>query len=189
VAETAPPVFTVTPVDMAFNPVDSSYGDIPFIAPVLRPFGDALSGFQRYSPVIEYFPVVGAPVRAVTDGIVDEIIPDSIYADEYTIVVVAIPESQYLITYHHVVSPTTLVNAAVATGETLGAAGNWSDELARTGLEISVGQNADKRSYCPLDFGDAAFVEHHRQLVNEYIRRGFSPAYDTLCVRDYVTPF
>lgn len=186
---TGPPVFTVTPVDIAFNPADSSYGVIPFIAPVILPFGEPLGGYMEYTRAIEYYPTIGAPVRAVTDGIVDSIIDDQVYPGEYEIQVVSYPESEYLVIYHHVQSLKVLVGSYVDAGDTLGEAGNYSYEVARTGIEVSIGQGSNERAYCPLNFGDSAFVEHHRQLLNEYNRRGFSPAYDTLCLRDYVIPF
>jgi len=157
-----PPVFSETPVDIDYNPDDSSYGDIVFTLPVLTPFGISL-GNERYSKGFEYFTVPGAPVRAVTDGIVDTIIYNEIEGD-YRIEVISSPGAQYLVTYNHVNDVEVLPISRVTPGDTLGEAGNWNNDMRRFLLMVSLGERGNERFYCPLNYGDSAFVAGHRDL-------------------------
>lgn len=184
-----PPIFSVTPVDMS-GPYDvgtKTYGDILMEEPVLIPFGAVLTGNQK-SPAIEYYTVPDAPVRAVCYGRVDAVLDNPVEQGDYEIHVTALPGSAYLIIYDHVLNVTVLEGELVNAGDTLGDAGTWTDTMRRTELQINTGTGSNERSYCPLNFGDSAFVADHIKLLNEYNIRGFSPRYDTLCLEDYVIP-
>jgi len=182
-----PPVFSATPVDIAFDPADSSWGEIVFIAPVLIPFGADI-GNNEYSPGVQYFVAPGARVRAVTEGIVDTVIEDPDYPGDYEIRVVSLPGSEYLVIYKHVGDVAVSEAMAVHPGDTLGRAGSWNDFMSRTMLQITTGEGTNQRSYCPLNYGDSAFVQRHQILLQEYNRRGFDPHYDTLCLKGVITP-
>jgi hypothetical protein len=184
-----PPVFSATPVDIGFRPADSAFGDILFLSPVLRPFGAILppDSLTR-SPGIEYFTRPGAPVRAVTYGIVDTIIENPMEEGDYDIRVVAMPGSDYLIVHRHVLTVSVLAGDQVKAGDTIGTAGTWTDLMRRTGLAVIVGEGNDTRAYCPLNYGDSAFRVDHARLLNEYTRRGFDPPYDTLCLTGPIIP-
>ena len=182
-----PPVFSVTPVDIAFNPADSSFGDVVFQAPVLTPFGAPLPpDFNRFSPAFEYFTVMNAPIRAVTNGVVSSITENPIEEGDYEIRVTCLPGSDYTVIYDHILDVTVLEVSLVAPGDTLGFAGNWNDFMGHVELQVNTGDPGQERAYCPLNFGDSAFKAQHNQLLHEYNRRGFKPSYDTLCLRAFV---
>lgn len=183
-----PPVLSATPVDMVFDPADSSCGDIKFESPVLIPFGAPILPENRPLPAIEYFTIPGAPVRAVTTGIVDTIVESATVPGEYTIVITSLPGTEYQVIYQHVITIDVLAGTRVAPGDTLGEAGVWSDGMRYTALQVTLGEAGNLRSYCPLSFGDSAFVERHDRLLQEYARRGFTPAYDSFCLLDVVSP-
>ena len=189
------PVFSATPVDISgpYDDADSTYGDIKFISPVIVPFGTMIevswvAPAFRLSPAIEYYTIPGAPIIAVTAGIVDTIMDNPIEQGDQEIHIIALPGSDYLIIYDHVLNVTVLESSTVSAGDTIGYAGTWSDNIRRVGLQVNLGEGNDERSYCPLDYGDSAFVEQHRRLLNEYNNRGFTPPYDTLCLSGAVTP-
>lgn len=184
-AAAQPPVFSVTPVDIVYDPSDSSYGDIVFIPPVITPFGYYL-GNNRYMPGIEYFAVIGAPIRSVTDGIVDTIIENPIDGD-YTVFVVCIPGSDYVVIYDHVLDPQVLVASALGPGEIIGLAGNFNLSMGRTIVQVTQGEGNNRRSICPLNFGNEAFNAAHEQLLSEYNRR-FPPGYSSLCLLNIIGP-
>jgi hypothetical protein len=180
-----PPVFSVTPVDIAYDPSDESYGDIAFIQPVITPFGYDL-GNNQHMPGIEYFTVPGAPVRGVTEGIVDTIFENPVEGD-YTVYVVSIPGSDYLVIYDHIIDPAVSVSSFVVPGDTIGQAGNWNDSMRRTILQVTTGEGNDRRSICPLNFGDEAFNAAHSQLLEEYNRR-FPPGHSSFCLLNVIGP-
>lgn len=180
------PVFSATPVDIAYDISDSTFGDMIFVTPVLTPFGASL-GNERYSFGMEYFTVLNAPVRAVTEGIVDTIIENPIVGD-YEVRVVSIPGSDYLVIYDHVLNATVTPASLLMPGDTLGKAGTWNDSTSRTLLSIRTGEGTNERYYCPMSFGDSGFIEQHNALLREYNRLGFQPAYDSLCLRGVMTP-
>lgn len=182
-----PPVFSTTPVNIAFNPADSSWGDIVFVTPVLIPFGASI-GINEYSPGIQYFTVIGARVRAVTEGIVDTVIEDPNYPGDFEIRVVSIPGSDYMVIYQHVSDAAVSEAMSVYPGDTLGWAGAWNDFMSRTMLQVTTGEGIAERSYCPLNYGDSVFKQRHQSLLQEYNRRGFEPYYDTLCLQGVVAP-
>lgn len=183
------PVFSVTPVDISgpYNPADSTYGDIKFIDPVLLPFGAVLD-LHHLSPGIEYYTDTGAAVRAVCNGVVAAIFENPLSEDDYEIHVTALPGSDYTIIYDHILLVNVLESELVYPGDTIGRAGNWTDKMRRTTLQVTVGEGSDTRSYCPLNYGDSAFNASHRKLLQEYNTRGFTPTYDTLCLSGAVTP-
>lgn len=183
------PVFSVTPVDMTgpFDPTDSTFGDIKFIDPVLRPFGAVLN-LHRLSPAIEYYTDTGAAVRAVCEGVVAAILGNPISQGDYEVHVTALPGSDYTIIYDHVLRVNVLKSELVYPGDTIGWAGTWTDKMRRTELQVNVGEGSDTRSYCPLNFGDSSFVALHRGLLQEYNNHGFTPSYDTLCISGPVQP-
>lgn len=185
-----PPVFSVTPVDIAYDPGDSSFGDIMFVSPVLTPFGAVIQGDTTYfSPWFEYFTVPDAPVRAVTGGVVDTIIENPLEEGaDFEVRVVSIPGADYTVVYDHLFSLRVLPGSAVDPGDTIGEAGTWNDTMRRTQLMITAGEGTDRRAYCPLNYGDSSFTEQHRALLSEYNRLGFSPRYDTLCLQGVVRP-
>jgi len=184
-----PPVFSATPVDMAYDPADSSCGDIMFIAPVVTPFGAALPpDYAQTSHFIEYFTVPGAPVRAVTHGTVDTIIENPVEQGDLQIWVVSLPGADYTVIYDHVVNKMVLDGSFVGPDTILGQAGIWNDSMGWVALAVTVGEGADQKWYCPLRFGDSAFVEDHRRLLEEYTRRGFAPEYDSLCLQGVLGP-
>jgi hypothetical protein len=181
-----PPVFSETPVDIAYDPVDSSFGDIIFMAPVLTPFGASI-GNNQYLPGIEYFTVPGAPVLAVTEGIVDTIVENPLIEGDYELRVISIPGSDYTVIYDHILDVAVLQNSQVLPGDTLGQAGNWSDFMRRTILQVTLGEGSDLRSYCPLNFGDSIFNTRHQLLLAEYNRQ-FPPGYSSFCLQSVVGP-
>ncbi len=186
---TEPPVFSATPVDIAFNPDDSTFGDIMFVWPVLTPFGVPIPpDSSRLSASFEYFTIPGAPVRAVTRGVVDTIIENPIEEGDYEIRVASLPGSDYTVVYDHVINLMVLQSSVVDPGDTIGRAGTWNDTMRRTELLVTLGEDADRRAYCPLNYGDSAFIERHMELLHEYNRRGFLPHYDTLCQQGSVGP-
>lgn len=182
-----PPVFSVTPVDIEFNPANTSYGDIIFTAPVLTPFGASI-GNDEYMPGMEYFTRPGAPVRAVTAGIVDAIIENEVEGD-YQIRVVATPGSDYMVIYDHVNDVKVLQISQVLPGDTIGEAGNWNDTMRRFILEVSLGEAPDERFYCPMKYGDSAFAARHNVLLLAYNLWSADSDYDSLCLRDFVIPY
>jgi len=184
-----PPVFSVTPVDIECDPAHSSCGDIMFVSPVLTPFGAVIQGDSAYfSSYFEYYTIPDAPVRAVTHGVVDTIIENPLEQGDYEIRVVSLPGADYTVVYDHVVNLLVLQASLVDPGDTIGRAGTWNETMRRTQLLVTVGEGTDRRAYCPLNFGNSSFVEHHRALLSEYNRRGFTPRYDTLCLRGSVRP-
>ncbi len=178
------PVFSVTPVDISYNPADASYGNIIFEDPVLTPFGASI-GNDQFLPGMEYFTIPGAPVRAVTAGIVDAIIENPIEGD-YQIRVVATPGSDYMIIYDHVNEVNVLQISQVMPGDTLGEAGNWNDTIRRFILSISLGEGANERFYCPINYGDSAFVAQHNELLQAYNTWSPDGDYDSFCLREFV---
>lgn len=184
-----PPVFSATPVDIAFDSADSSYGDIKFESPVLTPFGATVQGDTAYfSPYFEYYTVPDAPVLAVTHGVVDTIIDNPFEEGDFEIRVVSLPGADYTVVYDHVVSLMVLDASLVYPGDTIGRAGTWNETTRRTQLMVTTGEGTDQRAYCPLNYGDSSFVARHQALLAEYNRRGFTPHYDTLCLRGSVRP-
>jgi len=183
------PVFSVTPVDLTgpYDPADSTFGDVKFIDPVLLPFGAVLD-IHHLSPAIEYYTDTGAAVRVVCDGVVAAILENPISEGDYEVHVTALPGSDYTIIYDHILRVNMLKGELVYPGDTIGWAGNWTDKMRRTGLQVNVGEGSDTRSYCPLNFGDSDFLISHRALLQEYTHRGFTPAYDTLCLSSPVRP-
>ena len=182
-----PPVFSVTPVDIAFNPADSSFGDIVFQAPVLIPFGaPLLPDFNRFSPSFEYFTVMNAPIRAVAGGVVSSITENPIEEGGYEIRITCLPGSDYTVIYDHIIDVAVLEVSLVAPGDTLGFAGNWNDFMGHVELQVNTGDPGQERALCPLNFGDSAFKAQHGLLLDEYNRRDFSPKYVTLCMRPFV---
>jgi hypothetical protein len=184
-----PPVFSATPVDIAYDPSDSSFGDIMFESPVLTPFGDTIQGDSlHYAAYIEYYTVPDAPVRAVTRGVVDTIIENPPEQGDYEVRVVSLPGANYTVVYDHVVNLLVLQSSPVNPGDTIGRAGTWDERMRRTQLTVTVGEGTDRRAYCPLNFGDSSFNEQHQSLLAEYNLRGFTPPYDSLCLLGSVRP-
>ena len=183
------PVFSVTPVDMTgpYDPTDSTFGDIKFIDPVILPFGAVLDQ-HSLSPAIEYYTDTGAVVRAVCEGLVSAVIENPFTGGNYEIRVTALPGSDYTIIYDNILRVNVLESQLVYPGDTIGQAGDWTDIMRRTELQVTLGEGNDTRAYCPLNYGDSAFVAAHRALLSEYNNRGFIPAYDTLCLIDVVEP-
>lgn len=184
-----PPVFSVTPVNMSgvFNPADSSLGDIRFSRPVLVPFGVMIDP-ENQSYGFQYITRPGAPVRAVTAGVIDTIITNPPPVDDYTIVIACTPGSDYTLYQDHILNLRVLEHTPVKPGDTLGEAGYWSDSQRRTGLRISVGEGVDMRFHCPLDYSNPSFRDLHVNLLAEYRRLGFTPVYDTLCITGPLQP-
>lgn len=184
-----PPVFSVTPVDMsgAYHPADSTLGDIRFSSPVILPFGGAVDP-DHQSRGIEYYTRLGAPVRAVTAGVIDTIITNPVEQGDYSIVVICTPGSDYTVYQEHIVNLRVLEHTQVGPGDTLGEAGTWSDTMRRTGLKVSLGEGTDTRYYCPLNYGSVSFRDLHVNLLAEYRRLGFTPVYDTLCLSGALLP-
>lgn len=184
-----PPIFSATPVDISgpYDSSDSTFGDIKMVEPVIIPFG-ALLDLHRRSPAIEYYTRPGAAVLAVTKGVVEKILENPPDQGDYEILVTALPGSDYTIIYDHVLNLYVLEDVVVEPGDTLGEAGTWSENMRRTELQVNLGEGTNERSYCPLNFGDSAFVEQHRLLLEEYNNRGFTPTYDTLCLVETVQP-
>lgn len=183
------PIFSVTPVDISgpYLAADSTYGDIKFVLPVIVPFGSSLSG-DRLSPAIEYYTVPGAEVRAITAGVVTAILANPVEEGDYEIQITSLPGSDYLVIYDHVLNVQVQESLPVDPGEILGEAGTWNETMRRTSLQVNIGQNADERSYCPLNYGDSVFVEQHRRLLQEYNSRILIPKYDSLCLSGPVGP-
>ncbi|MEE9443734.1 MAG: hypothetical protein V3V99_13810 [candidate division Zixibacteria bacterium] len=179
------PVFEETPVVIAsqYNDAMKTMGDISFneLSPVFRSFGSLVED-NKLSPYIDYFTVPGAAVKAVTTGIISEIIANPVEEGDFEIRVTALPGSKHTIVYDHVQDVKVLEATRVEPGDTLGVAGTWSDTVRRTGLGIFVGEGADLRWYCPLDYGNSTFKEKHRLLFNQYLSLGKTPAYDSLCI-------
>lgn len=185
---TVPPVFSVTPVDIAYNPDDSSFGDIMFDSesPVLTPFGALIPpGNVVQSTAIEYFTIPGAIVRAVTHGVVDTIIENPDQAD-YEVRIASLPGAQYTVVYNHVLDLWALQGSLVDPGDTIGQAGTWNETTRRTQLQVTIGNGPDRRAYCPLYYGDSSFIALHQQLLAEYNRRGIPPHYDSLCIQGVI---
>jgi len=187
-----PPVFSVTPVDLsgAYDPSDSTLGDIKFIKPVIVPFGALLDQY-RLSPAIEYYTRPEAPVRAVTAGLIEAVTANPPEQGDYEIRITCLPGSDYTVIYDHLLDVIVQAGIRVAPGDTLGTAGTWLDKLRRTELQVNLGDGNNTRSYCPLNYGDSSFVEGHRRLFQEYIARIVLldlPAYDTLCLSGPVIP-
>ena len=184
-----PPVFSMTPVNMSgtFNPADSTLGDIGFSPPVILPFGAAIDP-DHQSRGIEYYTRPGAPVRAVTTGVIDSIITNPVEQGDYSIVIICTPGSDYTVRQEHIVNLRVLAQTPVHPGDTLGEAGTWSDTMRRTGLKVSLGEGTDTRYYCPLNYGSASFDDPHVNLLAEYRRLGFTPVYDTLCLSGALLP-
>lgn len=185
---TVPPVFSVTPVDIAYNPADSSFGDIMFGSgsPVFTPFGALIPPDNVIRSVaFEYFTVPGAVVRAVTHGVVDTIIENPDQAD-YEVRVVSLPGSEYTVVYNHVINLGVLQSSLVDPGDTVGLAGTWNETTRRTQLLVTAGYGTDRRAYCPLNYGDSSFIALHRQLLAEYNRLNIAPHYDSLCLQSVI---
>jgi hypothetical protein len=184
-----PPIFSVTPVDMSgtYTPADSSLGDIRFVAPVIIPFGVMVDQENR-SYGLQYITRPGAPVRAVTAGVIDSIITNPPPAGDYTVVVICTPGSDYTVYQDHILNLQVLAHTAVKPGDTLGEAGTWSDAYRRTAVRVAIGEGSGMRFHCPLDYGNVSFRDLHEALLSEYNRLGFSPAYDTLCTIGPVQP-
>jgi hypothetical protein len=181
------PVFSVTPVDIAYNPLDSSFGDIYFQEPVLLPFGAPI-GNDQYWTAFSYITVPGAPVRAVTEGVVDTVIENPIYPNELEVRVVCLPGSDYVVVYDKILNMAISDADHLMPGDTIGEAGNFADYARETSLRVFTGEGSSLRYYCPLNYGDSAFVARHQALLAEYNRRGFQPQYDSLCLRNFLTP-
>ncbi len=184
-----PPIFSATPVDLSgpYNPADSTFGDIKMVEPVVIPFGAPLDQY-RLSPAIEYYTRPEAPVLAVTRGLVEIISSNLPEWNDYEIRVTSLPGSDYQVIYDHVIDLFVLENAVVEPGDTLGRAGSWTDKVSRTELQINYGEGSNERAYCPLAFGDSAFVAAHQKLIDEYNRLDFAPRYDSICVAGTVVP-
>jgi hypothetical protein len=186
-----PPVFEETPIVIASQYDESmkTLGDISFsgLSPVFRPFGTQIEN-NMLLPYIDYFTVPGAPVRAVTTGIISEIIANPIEEGDFEIRVTAIPGSKHTIVYDHVQDVEVLEATQVDPGDTLGVAGTWSDTVRRTSLGIFVGEGADLRWYCPLNYGNSTFKEKHQLLFNQYRSLSKTPAYDSLCITGPIDP-
>jgi hypothetical protein len=184
-----PPVFSVTPINMsgAYNPADSSLGDIRFSPPVIIPFGTMID-VENQSYGIQYFTRPGASVRAITAGVIDTIITNPPPEEDYTIVVICTPGSDYTLYQDHIVNLRVLAHTPIKPGDTLGEAGSWSDFLRRTGVRVSVGEGSDMRFHCPLDYANGSFRDLHVNLLAEYRRLGFTPVYDTLCITGPLHP-
>ncbi len=183
-----PPELTVTPVDIAYNPDDSTYGDIMFgsDSPVLTPFGALIPpGNIVQSAAFEYFTIPGAVVRAATHGVVDTIIENPDQAD-YEVRVASLPGAEYTVVYNHVVNLAVLQASLVDPGDTIGEAGTWNETTRRTQLLVTTGQGTNRRAYCPLIYGDSSFVARHQQLLHEYNRLNITPHYDTLCLQSVI---
>jgi hypothetical protein len=183
-----PPVFSVTPVAIAFNPADSSFGDIMFDSgsPVITPFGALIPPDNVFrSTSMEYFTIPGAAVRAVTHGVVDTIIENPDQAD-YEVRVASLPGAEYTVVYNHVVNLGILQASLVDPGDTIGEAGTWNQTTRRTQLMVTVGYGTDRRAYCPIRYGDSSFIARHQQLLAEYNRRNISPHYDSLCLQSVI---
>ncbi|MDD4050362.1 MAG: hypothetical protein PHR28_00505 [candidate division Zixibacteria bacterium] len=184
-----PPVFSVTPVNMsgAYNPTDSTLGDILFSRPVILPFGGAVDQYS-VSRGVEYYTRPGAPVRAVTAGVIDTIITNPVEQSDYSIALICTPGSDYTVYQEHIVNLRVMEHTSVKPGDTLGEAGTWSDTMRRTGLKVSLGEGTDTRYYCPLNYGSASFNDPHVNLLAEYRRMGFTPVFDTLCLTGPLRP-
>lgn len=184
-----PPVLSITPVDIKgpYDNSDSTFGDIKMVAPVIIPFGEYIDNYRR-SPAIEYFTRPGAAVVAVTKGLVEVISQNSPDQGDYEVHVRCLPGSDYLVIYDHMISLYVLENIIVEPGDTLGFAGNWNDIMRRTELQINNDAGDIVRAYCPLLYGDSAFVEDHQKLLDEYNQLGFSPTYNSLCLTQSEIP-
>ncbi len=184
-----PPIFSVTPVDLsgAYDPSDSTLGDIKFIPPVIVPFGAVLDQYHL-SPAIEYYTRPEAPVRAVAAGLIEAVTANPPEQGDYEIRVTCSPGSDYTVIYDHLLDVVVQAGIRVAPGDTLGTAGTWSDKLRRTELQVNLGDGNNTRSYCPLNYGDSSFMDGHRRLLREYTARIVTPAYDTLCLSGPVIP-
>jgi len=184
-----PPVLSVTPIDMSgsYDPTDSTIGDIRFEDPVIIPFGYALTQYQD-SPAIEYYARPDAPVRAVAEAIVENVIANPPEQGDYEIITSARPGADYTIIYDHVLQVEVVAGERIYPGDTLGLAGTWSATMRRTELQINYGEGSDLRAYCPLNYGSASFLQDHRKIITEYNNRGFTPYLDTLCITGPVIP-
>ncbi len=186
-----PPVLSYTPVNIEgpYNASDSTFGDIFFKAesPVMRPFGHLIA-LSTYTRQIEYYTTMDAPVIACVNGIVDEVIENPFIEGDYEIRVVFIPGSDYTVIYDHVNDVLIQEDLAITAGDTLGTAGNFSDNVSKVSLSIITGTGSDERWYCPLTFGDDEFVQAHETLVDAYNDRGRTPRYDSLCVLQVLGP-
>lgn len=186
-----PPVFENTPVAIAgqYNEAMKTLGDISFseLSPVFRPFGTSVEN-NMLLQYIDYFTVPGAPVRAVTAGIISEIIANPVEEGDFEIRVTAIPGSQYTIVYDHVQDIEVLDAMQIDPGDTLGIAGTWSNTVRRTSLGIFIGEGSDLRWYCPLNYGNSTFNEKHQLLINQYRSLGRTPTRDSLCITGPIDP-
>ncbi len=183
-----PPVFSMTPVDIAYDPADSSFGDIMIDSgsPVITPFGALIPPDNVFrSAAFEYFTIPGAAVRAVTHGVVDTIIENPDQAD-YEVRVASLPGAEYTVVYNHVINLGILQASLVDPGDTIGQAGTWNETTRRTQLLVTIGYGTDRRAYCPLNYGDSSFIALHRQLLAEYNRLNISPHYDSLCLQSVI---
>ncbi|MFH1699739.1 MAG: hypothetical protein ABIE07_04050 [Candidatus Zixiibacteriota bacterium] len=186
-----PPVFEETPVIIAgqYNGITKTMGDISFsdLSPVFRPFGSYVDD-NKLLQYIDYFTVPGSAVKAVTPGIISEIIANPVEEGDFEIRVTALPGAKYTIVYDHVQDVAVLEASQVEPGDTLGVAGTWSDTVRRTSLGIFVGEGANLRWYCPLNYGNSIFNEKHQLLFNQYLTLGKTPAYDSLCITGPISP-
>ena len=186
---TAVPVFSETPVNIAgpYNAANQTYGDIKFIAPVIQPFGYNL-GDHLY-PAIEYYTIPGAPVRAVTKGVVDTIITNSVIdGGDFQIRVISLPGSAYTVIYDHILNYKVQQKSLVYPGDTIGEAGYPTTTTRRTSLQVNYVDGTNTRAYCPLNFGDTSFVQQHRGLIAQYNALNFQPPYDSICISGPIIP-
>jgi len=160
---------------------------IKFIAPVIQPFGYNL-GDHLY-PAIEYYTIPGAPVRAVTKGVVDTIITNSVIdGGDFQIRVISLPGSAYTVIYDHILNYKVQQKSLVYPGDTIGEAGYPTTTTRRTSLQVNYVDGTNTRAYCPLNFGDTSFVQQHRGLIAQYNALNFQPPYDSICISGPIIP-
>lgn len=181
-----PPTLSHTPLDLSgpYNDTTRTYGDISFLAasPVIRPFG-TLVGTDTYTKRLHYYTTPEAPVVAVSNGIVSTVFENPVTEGDFEVQVTSIPGSDFTIIYDYVQLVVVQADLAISAGDTIGYAGYYNDDIGHFSLQVTTGEGVNQRWYCPLIYGDDAFVSAHTVLLNEYRSQNRVPNYDSLCLQ------
>jgi hypothetical protein len=146
------------------------------------PFGADLPGSGVKNPAYELV-VTGTnlEVRAATAGRVARMLPNEQGDIELH---VAVPDSEYVVIYDHVLNVSVAIGQAVQPGTVLGTVGAWMPTERRVELQINRGNVA----HCPKDLGTSDFNAAHDEALAAADLAQQDPAWTSVCLATTVTP-